>query len=389
MDLSKYILLKVLTVILLFSQYQTIAQTKAIIIDAETKIPIPFVNIYTKNGAEIIGTSSNNEGIFVVNFTFNELIFKHINYNDIRINKTELKDTVYLHSKANILNEVIIKGTQKTWITKLLKDVVKEKQKNYARDSTYYNYEYKTYSLSDSTGYAFKSNGNLLIPNIFGNKKYAVRPEIGIIRYKDNTAGCDFSNLQKILYDDKFIKEFDNHFIKNYTFQKNSENENLGENIVIINFKSKKYNDDSGSITLDTISKAILEYHRISGTNYNVNTKTNFVYRNFASKVLGSKYKELYSEISVKYTKNNNYYQLSESKLKAYESFLRKKKGKETIQFSSVESELKLKPIQNLKKIQWIMLPTPLRIGIETKNDRLSQQALQKIPKKHTDFSLD
>ena len=66
-----------------------------------------------------------------------------------------------------------------------------------------------------------------------------------------------------------------------------------------------------------------------------------------------------------------------------------KKKGKETIQFSSVESELKLKPIQNLKKIQWIMLPTPLRIGIETKKDRLSQQALQKIPKKHTDFSLD
>ena len=40
MDLSKYILLKVLTVIVVFSQYQSIAQTKAIIIDAETKIPI-------------------------------------------------------------------------------------------------------------------------------------------------------------------------------------------------------------------------------------------------------------------------------------------------------------------------------------------------------------
>ena len=389
MDLSKYILLKMFTVILLFSQNQSIAQTKAIIVDGETKIPIPFVNIYTKNGTDIIGTSSNNEGVFIVNFPFNELIFKHINYKDLSINKKELKDTIFLTSKSNILEEVIITGTPKTWITTLLKNVIKEKATNYSKDSTFFNFEYKTYTISDSAGYAFKSNGNLLMPQILGNKKYAVKPEIGIIKYKDNTAGWDFNNLQKILYDDKFIKKINNKFIKKKKKKKKNDTENLEKNTVILIFKSKKYDDDRGSIKIDTISKAILEYHRISGTDYNVKAKTNFVYRNFASKILGSKYIDLYSEISVVYTKNNNYYQLSESKLKAYESFLRKKNGKETIQFSSVESQLELKPIEKPKKIQWIMLPTPLRIGIETKNDRLSQQALQKIAKKYTAFSLD
>lgn len=388
MNLSDYKLLKLLTIIFLFSHQFAISQTKGIIIDLETNKPIPFVSIYTKSEKNVNGVSSNSHGLFEVNFPFKMIYFKHINYGEISLSKEDLKDTVFLYPNKNTLSEVVVASGQKPWITKLLQDVIKQKGKNYNPENTYFKYDYKTYSLSDSSGYAFKSNGNLSIPNVF-NKEYSqIDPKVGVIKYKDNTAGCDFSNLQKMLYEDKFIQEFTKRFLKSYYFRKSTENEELDKNLITFYFKSKKYDDDRGSITIDSINKAIVEYRRISGTEFNVKSKTNFVFRNFASNALGFDYKEMQSEIYVKYIKNNNFYCLSESNIKGYISSVRRKKGKDELYFSSTESQLKLQPIEYQKGNQWITLPKPFYIGIETKKDRLAYEALQKIIKKYEDFDL-
>ena len=103
---------------------------------------------------------------------------------------------------------------------------------------------------------------------------------------------------------------------------------------------------------------------------------------------MGFDYKDMQSEIYVKYVKNMNYYQLSESKIKSYVSSIHKKKKKENKYFSSTEANIFLKPTNKPKDINWITLPKPFYIGIETKKDRLAYDALQKIPKKYLDFTL-
>jgi len=384
MIISELKLIKVVTLIQLLYFIPSIAQTKGVVLDYITKTPIQYVNIYTKNGSEIIGTTTNNDGVYVIDFPFQDLSFKHINYKYKFVNKDELKDSIFLIPNTNLLDEIIITGKQATWITKLLYDVVKQKKKNYYLKDIYLEYNYYTYSLSDSTAYAFNSSGDLLIKNGLKNNECYVNPKIGVIKYKDKTAGCDFRNFQKIIYENKFIKKFSKRFIKNYSFQE----EKRDNSKITFSFKSKKYKDDKGFITIDTIDKAIIEYRRISGTDFNIKDRTNAIYRNFAKSAMGFNYKEMQSEIYVKYVKYNNRYQLSESRIKSHMSSIHKKKNREYQYFSATEAQIFLKPIDNPIKASWIRLPKPFYIGIETKKDRLAYKALQSIPKKYSEFTL-
>lgn len=387
MTLSKLKLIKILTIIHLFYQLPFNAQIQGVVLDYDTKKPIPFINIYTRaSNSEIFGTTTNSDGSFIIDFSFNELSFKHINYKYKNVKKEELKDSVFLYPNTNLLDEVVISGKQASWITELLYEVVKHKEKNYASKEIYFQYKYETYSLSDTTGYAFSSIGNMLIQDGLKNDECAVAPKIGIIKYKDNTAGCDFRNLQKIIYENSFIKNFNKKFIKNYSFQKESINDN---NIITLSFKSEKYKDDRGFITIDTVDKAIIECRRISGTEFNVKNRTNAIYRNFAKSAMGFDYKDMQSEIYVKYVKNKEYYQLSESKIKSYISSIHKKKKREYTYFSATEAQIYLQPTDKPKNVSWITLPKPFYIGIEKKKDRLAYDALQKIPKKHIQFTLN
>lgn len=389
MTLSKLKLIKTLTIIHLFYLLPFNAQIQGGIFDYDTKKPIPYVSIYTQDdNLEIFGTTTNNNGTFIIDFSFNEISFKHINYKYKNVKKEELKDSIFLYPNTNLLDEVVISGKQASWIIELLNEVVKQKEKNYASKDICFQYKYETYSLSDTSGYAFNSRGDLLIPDGLKNDKCDIAPKIGVIKYKDKTAGCDFRNLQKIIYENNFIKNFNKKFIKNYSFQEESINNN-NNNIVTLSFKSEKYKDDRGFITIDTVDKAIIEYRRISGTEFNVKNRTNAIYRNFAKSAMGFDYKDMQSETYVKYVKNMNYYQLSESKIKSYVSSIHKKKKKENKYFSSTEANIFLKPTNKPKDINWITLPKPFYIGIETKKDRLAYDALQKIPKKYSDFSLD
>lgn len=383
MILSK--LTKILTIIYLFYQIPFNAQVKGIVLDINTKKPIPFVNIYTQNNLDIYGTTTNSDGTFVIDFSFQELSFKHINYEYKNVTGEKLKDSIFLYPSTNLLEEVVVSNKQTPWIKEVLYEVVKNKKKNYLSTNKYFNYDYETYSLSDSTGYAFKSTGNMQILNGLKNDKCLINPKIGFIKYKDESAGCDFRNFQKIIYENSFIEKFNKKFIKNCSFSL----ENMNDSIMSLSFKSDRYEDDRGFIKINTLDKAIVEYRRISGTKFNIKNRTNALFRSFAKSAIGFNYKEMQSEVYVKYKKEKGYYLLSESKIKSHISSIHKKKKREYPYFSATEAQISLKPTDKPNNVSWITLPKPFYIGIETKKDRLAYDALQNIPKKYTSFTLN
>ena len=84
------------------------SQTKGVVVDITTRQPIPYVSIYTKNTESVLGSMSNEQGQFSINFSFNTLFLSHINYEKIEIKKENVRDTIYLTPASILLNEVVV-----------------------------------------------------------------------------------------------------------------------------------------------------------------------------------------------------------------------------------------------------------------------------------------
>ena len=189
------------------------SQTKGVVVDITTRQPIPYVSIYTKNTESVLGSMSNEQGQFSINFSFNTLFLSHINYEKIEIKKENVRDTIYLTPASILLNEVVVSNRQPKWINSVLSRVIKDKEKNYQTLEKTLSYKYETYTLTDSNGYAFNSKGNIEFPKMKKNAQFKIDAQKNTIKYKDKTAGVDFSNFRRMLYND-FISGFDNKFIK-------------------------------------------------------------------------------------------------------------------------------------------------------------------------------
>ena len=150
------------------------AQTKGIVVDKESRQPIPYVSIYTKVGDKVYGAMSNEQGGFSIDFTFQTLYLSHINYLKAEISKSNLSDTIYLVPTTALLREIVISNKQPKWINPVLMKVVERKAQNYQLSEKMFSYNYQTYTLNDSNGYAFKSNGNLVIPQLKKNSQYKI-----------------------------------------------------------------------------------------------------------------------------------------------------------------------------------------------------------------------
>lgn len=361
------------------------AQTKGIIIDKITHLPIPYVSIYAQNGDQVLGAMSDEQGRFKLKFPFQTLFFSHINYSKIAIAKIDLKDTIYMMPREVSLGEVIVSNRQSLWVQRILKKFVQHKAKNYQPFSQQLMYEYETYVLSDFNGYAFKSKGDLMTPDVKAKQNYNIRPLESIIRYKDRSAGCDFSNLKRILYDDDFIKDFDNSFINDNLFFENSAFENNNPNLVQLRFKSKQKSEDSGFIVIDTLTYLLSEIECKLGTESNVKKYTSFIYRNFAAS-FGFKYNEWQTLIYKKYSLEKGHNVLSEARLKSYLKSTDKRNKSHSDYFSSTEARLTLLPKDNPVSGKWILLTKPIYIGIFTKEMRIAEEELKKIPVKFEKF---
>ena len=140
----------------------------------------------------------------------------HINYGKVEIKKENVQDTIFLIPTSVLLNEVVVNKRQPKWINAVLSRVIKGKGKNYQTLEKTFSYKYETYTLTDSNGYEFKSKGNIEFPKMKKDVQFKIDAQSNTIKYKNKTAGVDFSNLRRMLYDD-FVNGY---FIANLSLSK-------------------------------------------------------------------------------------------------------------------------------------------------------------------------
>ncbi len=355
------------------------AQTKGVVWDKTNNIPVPFVNVYTTSNGMTLATASDAEGHFEVNFDFNQLTISHIEYKKMEI--STLPDTIFLQPNTNILQEVVVTNQEPDWIRLMLRRLIKEKDTRYAAKSKVYDYEYETRNIEDSLGYWFESKGQLcLTPE---KELHTIDPMIGIIHFKDTTAGCDFSNLKRMLYFD-FVNELDKDFIKQHRFFVNTEYHCDNANVVEISFNSEKYKEDKGRFLVDTARCAILEAQRNMGRDYCIANYTQNFLRSAFKQLAGMEYKDWLVSNRFQYTEQNGYYYLKKGTYKIYQSIIYDRKEVAPKQFYSSEASVTLTTTEHQTSDTFLPLPPPhLPKFILTKKEQRQEEALQKISKKH------
>lgn len=114
-------------------------EVEAIVVDAETKEPLPFTNIVIKG--TYLGTITNDQGKF--SLTYNkkhidkEVIVSYMGYHNMSKNLDDFKkptDTIYLKRLDNSLNEVIVVGKNK--YREMIKEAIRNFSINYPQQST-------------------------------------------------------------------------------------------------------------------------------------------------------------------------------------------------------------------------------------------------------------
>jgi len=367
-------------ILLTLTSQLVMAQTKGVVVDKESRQPIPYVSIYTKVGDKVYGAMSNEQGGFSIDFTFQTLYLSHINYLKTEILKSNLSDTIYLVPTTALLREIVISNKQPKWINPVLMKVVERKTQNYQLTEKMFSYNYQTYTLNDSNGYAFKSNGNLGIPQLKKNSQYKIDARNNTIKYKDKTAGPDFSNLKRMLYDD-FVTTMDNKFIKENDFTLDGSFADKNSHIVQLNFASKKYKDFDGYLVVDTLNSVILEVERSSGTDYNIKNQTSSFLRNLISSRAGFTYNTWITKNSTKYTKTGQAYYISECNYKFYMKTTTKTRKVDRKYFTSIESKLDLGNEIKTKNTELKVIPKPYYLVlIMTKQMKQEEESFNKVP---------
>lgn len=376
---------KILLSIVLISQMVG-AQNKGVILDIETYKPIPYVNVFSTYNNEVFGTTSNTSGKFNVNFPFESLTFSHINYERSEILHQDLKDTIFLNPKTNLIGEIVISNKQPQWIQDILERFRTQRKKIYRATEKSFSYQYNTRTLNDSSGYAFKSDGEIIVPELDVNVPFRISPKENVIHYKDHSAGVDFSNMQRILYDE-FISDFDKKFIKEHEFRQNHAYKGQNQNIIQLIFNSNKHDSDNGFIVIDTISCTILEVERSTGTDFNIREQTSAAIRAIASKTKGFNYEEWVIYNYTKYESFNGSCYPIDCRYKLYLKSSTKKKKRDDIYFVSIESELLLKDKKSEVTNNFIDIPRPYyMLLVKSKKMRLDEEKLRNVPVKFDTF---
>jgi len=376
--------------IFLFVQFfvgsRSFAQTKGVLLDKNTHQPIPFVCICAKNGSNVSGTMSDENGRFEINFQFNSLIFSHVYYVKTEIDRKDIRETIYLFPKDIVLSEVVITGEPPKWINSVLKEVIKRKAMHYQSTDLQFAYDYEANRLSDTSGYAFHSRGDVLIPA--PNKKQLIHlhADDNTIKSKDKKAQADFTSYKNVLYDD-FISNLNPEFLKEHTFNQNKLFKTDDPNLVQLQFNGVEYKDDEGYMVVDTLKKVILEYERKKGTNCNIKTETSAPVRALITMFYSLKYNNWNTQIHVKYEKIGNSYLFSSGDYKFYMKHTSIQKKKKMSGFWSIEASIKLKMETTTNQANWLVLPRPWYMKVvETKEERLKEEALCNVPRKFEDF---
>ena len=266
---------------------EVVAQSTTVICDAVSKTPIPYANVFKAEEGNFRGTTSDERGAVNVNFPFRQLTVSHVSYASRTFDV--LPDTVFLMPKERLLGEVVVGNAEPQWIRSFLEKFVSMKKSTYRTVRKNFNYSYLTRNTSDSIGYWFENAGVICVPAATEKRQFMVKPATGYIHFKDKTAGCDFANMKRMVYQD-FVDELDGKFIKRHLFQVNDAFSSPNTNVVQLYFRSVKYgSDDKGYITVDTARCQILSVTRNTALSYNVDNNTNSFTRSAFSLLTGWK----------------------------------------------------------------------------------------------------
>jgi hypothetical protein len=359
------------------------SQSQGIIIDKISRLPIPYVSIYSNKNDIVNGTMSDDMGNYNLKYAFDTLYYSHINYKDTIVIFPLQNDTIFMSSKIYPLKEIVVTPQKANWINDLLKEVVRNRKNRYQVDGIVLEYDFLSKSLTDSTGYIFTGIGNICLPQYKEKQLYTICPQKNIIRSNIKEAKADFIQMGRSLYHN-FIKEFDSKFIKNTDFKLTSFVDKKKPELLKFSYNSKIYPDNSGYILVDTLQKVIIEFEQNLGSNYNINTNTTLFTRNLAAKK-GFSYIVWNTIIYGKYTLINKSYYMTECRYQYYLQISYKKNS----YFSNIESILKLNSCErnSVRNCQWLKLPSPYSILIiKSKNKRLIEEALLEVPVYYESF---
>ena len=106
------------------------AQHRMVVVDADLKMPVRDVQVYTPEGFD---QSTAWDGTFEVPDSFSRINFRHPHFNSRYILKSELRgDTVWLLPVSNVLGEVVIWGRRR--FDERMRNILKPSPQQIERD---------------------------------------------------------------------------------------------------------------------------------------------------------------------------------------------------------------------------------------------------------------
>ena len=272
-----------LLIVLSNSIWAQTAKIEGVIKDAETLLPISYVNIFTeaelKNNST--GSISNENGEFVVDQSNSKTTFSHINYESYTVETNEALKEVYLIPKNYVLDDIVVSNEKTTdYLKRIINFSQKRLDKNillksYAREIVKVNNQYTKYSDALLDYYVKKDNGKSIITmgqhRAIQDSKLDAQDEASITSI--NSAfnvkeyvkrSYNFEAIETVLKD------------KDYEFERRIKKEADGaeyESIEVSpNEQSKKFLF-KGYVIIDPASKSILEYKLYSSESHFKNSK--------------------------------------------------------------------------------------------------------------------
>ena len=275
-----------LFILLFFISNSILAQTakiEGIVKDAETLLPISYVNIYTeaelKNNST--GSISNENGEFVVDESKSKTTFSHINYDTYTVETNEALKEVFLIPKNYVLDEIVVSNEKSSaYLKRIIEFSKKRLDKNillkaYAREIVKVNNEYTKYSDALLDYYVKKDNGKSTVimgqhralhnSKLDNEKEGSINSINSTLDVKDYVkSSYNFDLIEKLLKD------------KNYEFERRIKKEAEGSEYEYVSVVPDEQSNKfllKGYVIIDPATKSILEYKLYSSESHFKNSK--------------------------------------------------------------------------------------------------------------------
>lgn len=279
--------MKKLLILLFFVSNLVWAQNEKIegvVKDAETLLPISYVNIFTeaelKNNST--GSISNENGEFVVDASKNRTTFSHINYEPYSVVITESLKEVFLIPKNYVLDEIVVSNEKSTDYLKRIIGFSKNRLdknillKAYGREIVKVNNQFTKYSDALLDYYVKKDNGKstlimgqhraLQSSKLSEEDEQSVASINSAFNVKDYVkTSYNFESVEKLLRN------------KSYTFERRIKKEANGEEyeyISVIPDEQSREMLNTGYIVIDPATKSIMEFKLYTSESHLKNSKT-------------------------------------------------------------------------------------------------------------------